>query len=104
LRLILQQPSCSPAAAAGQVHERGERLPPPNPNQTHDMKRTSTRSWASKLVESFQNDGCKSDGDGVSLTAYEADLLEPPPGDAYKPWVVPLTFRPNCAAEETAED
>jgi hypothetical protein len=68
------------------------------------MKRTSTRSWASKLVESFQNDGCKSDGDGVSLTAYEADLLEPPPGDAYKPWVVPLTFRPNDAPEETADN
>ena len=43
-------------------------------------------------------------GDGVSLTAYEADLLEPLPRAAYKPWVVPLTFRPNDAAEETADD
>ena len=67
------------------------------------MKSTTTRSWASKLVESFQNDGCKSVGDDVlDLTADEADLLEPPPGDAYKPWVVPLTFRPNDASEETA--
>ena len=56
------------------------------------------------MVESFQNDGCKSAGDGVSLTVHEADLLEPPPRDAYKPWVVPLTFRPNDAAEETADD
>jgi hypothetical protein len=69
------------------------------------MKSTSTRSWASKLVESLQNDGCKSAGDGIlDLTANEADLLEPPPRAAYEPWVVPLTLRPNDAAEETADD
>ena len=69
------------------------------------MKRTSTRSWASKLVESFQNDGCKSVGDDVlDLTAHEADLLEPTPLVAYEPWVVPLTFRPNDAPEETADN
>jgi hypothetical protein len=69
------------------------------------MKSTSKRSWASKLVESFQNDGYKSAGDGVlDLAADEADLLEPPPFAAYRPWVVPLTFRPNYAAEETADD
>jgi hypothetical protein len=69
------------------------------------MKSTSTRSWAGKLVESFQNDACKSARDGVlDLTANEADLLAPPPRAVYEPWVVPLTFRPNDAAEETADD
>jgi hypothetical protein len=67
------------------------------------MKSTSARSWASELVDSFQNDGCA--GGGVlALTADERDLLEPPPLAAYKPWVVPLTLRLNDAAEETADD
>jgi hypothetical protein len=69
------------------------------------MKSVSARSWAGKLVESFQNDGCKSAGDGVlDLTADEADLLKPPPRAAYEPWVVPLTVRPNDAADEMADD
>jgi hypothetical protein len=38
------------------------------------------------------------------MTAYEADLLEPPPRDVYKPWVVPLTFRPKDASEEAADN
>ena len=69
------------------------------------MRSTSTCSWASKLVESFQNNGCKSAGDGVlDLTAEEADLLAPPPLKAYEPWVLPLTVLPNDAAEEMADD
>jgi hypothetical protein len=57
------------------------------------------------LLESFQNDGCKSAADGVlDLTAEEADLLAPPPLKAYEPWVVPLTVLPNDAAEEMADD
>jgi hypothetical protein len=69
------------------------------------MKSISARSWASKLVESFQNDGCGSARDGIlDLTADEADLLEPPPHAAYEPWVVPLTVRANDAANETADD
>ena len=42
-------------------------------------------------------------GTGISLTADEADLLEPPPLAAYEPWVVPLTVRPNDADIETAD-
>jgi hypothetical protein len=38
------------------------------------------------------------------LTADEADLLAPPPLAAYKPWIVPLTARPNDAATDTADD
>ena len=69
------------------------------------MKSTSTRSCASELVQSFQNDGCKSAGDGVlDLTANEADLLAPPPFAAYKPWVVPLIVRPNDDANDMVED
>jgi hypothetical protein len=69
------------------------------------MKSISARSWASELVESFQNDRCDSDGHGVSgLTVDEADLLEPLPLAAYEPWVVPLTVRPNDAANEAADD
>ena len=34
----------------------------------------------------------------------EADLLEPLPLAAYKPWIVPLTARPNDAASDTADD
>jgi hypothetical protein len=34
----------------------------------------------------------------------EADLLEPLPRGAYKPWIVPLTARPNDAASDTADD
>jgi hypothetical protein len=69
------------------------------------MKSTTTRSWASKLVASFQNDGCQGAADDVlDLTADEADLLEPPPLKVYEPWVVPLTVRPNDATEETADD
>jgi hypothetical protein len=34
----------------------------------------------------------------------EADLLEPLPRAAYKPWIVPLTARPNDAACDTADD
>jgi hypothetical protein len=70
------------------------------------MKSTSTRSWASRLVESFQNDGCESTpGHSVlGLTADEADLLEPPPPSAYEPWVVRLTARPNDPAEEMADE
>jgi hypothetical protein len=34
----------------------------------------------------------------------EADLLEPLPRAAYKPWIVPLTARPNDAASDTADD
>ena len=34
----------------------------------------------------------------------EADLLEPLPRAAYKPWIVPLTARPNDAASNTADD
>ena len=56
-------------------------------------------------VECFQNDGCESAGHSVlSLTADEADLLEPLRLAAYKPWVVPLTVRPNDAADETADE
>jgi hypothetical protein len=69
------------------------------------MKSISARSWASKLVESYQNDSRESAGDGVlDLTADEADLLEPPPLAAFEPWVVPLTVRRNDAADETADD
>jgi hypothetical protein len=69
------------------------------------MKSISARSWASKLVESFQNDSCESDGHSVlNLTADEADLLEPLRLAAYEPWVVPLTVRPNDAANETETD
>jgi hypothetical protein len=31
-------------------------------------------------------------------------LLEPLPRAAYKPWIVPLTARPNDAASNTADD
>ena len=71
------------------------------------MNSISARSWASKLVERFQNDGCESAGHSVlSLTADEADLLEPLRLAAYEPWVVPLTVRSNVAANEneTADD
>ena len=34
----------------------------------------------------------------------EADLLQPLPRAAYKPWIVPLTARPNDAASDTADD
>lgn len=69
------------------------------------MKSISASSWASKLVESFQNDGCESAGHSVlSLTAGEADLLEPLRLAAYEPWVIPLIVRPNGAANETADD
>lgn len=67
------------------------------------MESISTRSWASKLVESF--DSCATAGHSVLvLTADEADLLEPPPLAAFKPWVVPLTVQLNDAASETADD
>jgi hypothetical protein len=39
-----------------------------------------------------------------SVTVDEADLLEPLPRAAYKPWIVPLTARPNDAASDTADD
>jgi hypothetical protein len=69
------------------------------------MEGISARSWASKLVESFQNDSCESGGHGVlGLTSDEADLLEPLPLAAYPPWVVPLTIRPNDAGNETVDD
>jgi hypothetical protein len=69
------------------------------------MKSISTRSWASELVESFQNAGCESSRHSVlGLTADEMDLLEPPPLASHKPWVVPLAVRSNSAAEETAEE
>jgi hypothetical protein len=69
------------------------------------MKTPHSCSWASKLVASFQNDGCRSVGDSVlDLTADEAELLEPPPRAAYEPWVVPLAFRPDGAAEEEMAD
>jgi hypothetical protein len=65
------------------------------------MKSISARWPASKLVESFQDEA---EHRVLGLTADEADLLEPPPLAAYKPWVVPLTVRPNDAAEETTDD
>jgi hypothetical protein len=34
----------------------------------------------------------------------QADLLEPLQLTTYERWVVPLTVRPNDAADETAED
>jgi hypothetical protein len=69
------------------------------------MESISTRSWATKLVESFQNDSCKiAEHSLLGLTADEADLLEPLPLAAYKPWVAPLTVRPNDAVSETADD
>jgi hypothetical protein len=34
----------------------------------------------------------------------EADLLEPLPRAAYKPWIVRLTARPSDAAGDTADD
>ena len=40
----------------------------------------------------------------LDLTVDEADLLEPLPRAAYKPWIVPLTARPNDAASDTADD
>ena len=56
-------------------------------------------------MESFQNDSCEgARHSGLGLTADEADLLEPPPLAAYKPWVVPLTVRPNDGVSETADD
>jgi hypothetical protein len=39
-----------------------------------------------------------------SVTVDEADLLEPLPRAANKPWIVPLTARPNDAASNTADD
>ena len=77
--------------------DAASRLDLPNPNKTNDMKSISARSWASKLVESFQDDAGHS---VLGLTADEVDLLEPPPLAAYKPWVV----RPDDSADETAED
>jgi hypothetical protein len=68
------------------------------------MKRISAPSWASKLVESLGNDAFNGEDTVLALTVDEADLLEPPPHAAYQPWVVPLTFRPNDAAYETADD
>jgi hypothetical protein len=69
------------------------------------MKSINASSWASRLVESFQNDGCESAGHSVlSLSADEADLLEPLRLAAYEPWVVPLIVRPNDAANETGGD
>ena len=70
------------------------------------MESISTRSWASKLVESFQNDGSEiAEHSLLGLTADEADLLEPLRLAAYEPWVVPLIVRPNeAAANETADD
>jgi len=60
---------------------------------------------ASKLVGSFQNDDGESAGHGVlSLTAEEADLLEPPSLATYEPWVVPLTVRLNAVADEMADE
>ena len=38
------------------------------------------------------------------LTADEADLLEPLPLAAYKPWIVPPTVRPNDAASDMGDD
>ena len=34
----------------------------------------------------------------------EADLLEPLPLAAYKPWIVPPTVRPNDAASDMGDD
>jgi hypothetical protein len=68
------------------------------------MKSISARSWASKLVESFQNDGCESAGHSLLSLTDEADLVEPLRLAAYEPWVVPLTVRSNDAANETADD
>jgi hypothetical protein len=69
------------------------------------MKSISAPSWASKLVESFQNDGYESAGhSALGLTADEADLLEPLRLAAYEPWVAPLTVRPNDAASETVDE
>jgi hypothetical protein len=69
------------------------------------MESISAHSWATKLVESFQNNSCEiAEHSLLGLTADEADLLQPPPLAAYKPWVVPLTVRPNDAASETADD
>ena len=69
------------------------------------MESISEHSWAGKLVESFQNDSSEiAEHSVLGLTADEADLLEPLPLAAYKPWVVPLTIRPNEAASETADD
>ena len=69
------------------------------------MESFRTRSWASKLAESFQNDGSEiAEHSVLGLTADEADLLEPLPLATFEPWVVPLTIRPNEAASETADD
>lgn len=70
------------------------------------MTSTSTRSWASTLVERFQKDDAReSAGDGVlGLSADEADLLEASPIPAYVRWVVPLTVWRNNDADETADD
>ena len=69
------------------------------------MESIRARSWASRLVESFQNNGCENAGPRVlGLTADEADFLEPLRLAAYEPWVLPLTVRPNDAASETADD
>jgi hypothetical protein len=69
------------------------------------MESIPARSWASRLVKSFQNNGCENAGPRVlGLTADEADLLEPLRLAAYEPWVVPLTVRPNDAANETETD
>jgi hypothetical protein len=69
------------------------------------MESISTRSWTTKLVESFQTNSCEiAEHSLLGLTADEADLLERPPLAAYKPWVVPLTVRPNDAVSETTDD
>ena len=68
------------------------------------MKNTNARSWASKLVDRFQSDGCVRRS-VLRLTADEEDLLQPPPLAAYEPWIVALTVRPNDGlAEETADE
>jgi hypothetical protein len=69
------------------------------------MESISARSWATKLVESSQTNSCEiAEHSLLGPTADEADLLEPPPLAAYKPWVVPLTVRPNDGVSETADD
>ena len=66
------------------------------------MNTVCARSWAGELVARFQND--ENAGQSVqALTADEADLLESP-RRTYKPWVAPLTARPNNAAIEAATD
>jgi hypothetical protein len=69
------------------------------------MNSINVHAPANKWAERFQNGDCEDAGQSVlGLTVDEADLLQPLPRAAYKPWIVPLTAQPNDAAGDTADD